>query len=181
MQIEKKGLAAAACWCVFVAITGCGGSTKPLSASATARTSTTRTSTAPSGTTTSASASSGGASSGTTTLSRYYGDIATFGGEASGGERAAVVATLHTYTSAIAAGNWAAACRQLSAPIQHQLELLISHARGVHGRDCSAALGALLSRAPGSLRRQLTPLSVIAVRINRDRAFVLYRSPQFRH
>ena len=97
------------------------------------------------------------------------------------GDRAAILAALHRYVSAIAAGDWGAACGQLSAPIKHQLELLLAHAKGVHGRGCAAALGALFAHTPGSLRRQLTPLNVIAVRINSNRAFVLYRSTQLPH
>ena len=114
-------------------------------------------------------------------MARYYGTIATFGSEAGGSDRTAILAALHSYLSAIAAGDWAAACRQLSAPIQQQLVLLLAHARGVRGRGCAAALGVLLGRAPGSVRRLMTPLSVIAVRDDGDRAFVLYRSAQLPH
>jgi len=197
-----RRFAAAVCCCVLVAIAGCGGSTRPSSAPAT-----TRSATAPSGTASSGSASSGTTSSGTTSsgttssgsassatagdrtttrasatpLAAYYGSIATFGSDASAGDRAAILAALHRYVSAIAAGDWGAACGQLSAPIKHQLELLLAHAKGVHGRGCAAALGALFAHTPGSLRRQLTPLNVIAVRINSNRAFVLYRSTQLPH
>ena len=156
-----------ACCCVLVAIAGCGGS----------KSSTTGTASGSSGT--AGDRTTGGASA--TPLARYYGSIATFGSEASGSERAAVLAALHSYLSAIAAGNWGAACEQLSTPIQHQLELLLAHAKGVRGRGCSAALGALLAHAPGSLRRQQVQLNVLAVRVNSDRAFVLYRSPQLPH
>ena len=167
MRTERRTLAVVACCCVLVAIAGCGGS----------KSSTTGTASGSSGT--AGDRTTGGASA--TPLARYYGSIASFGSEASAGERAAVLSALHRYVSAIAAGNWGAACEQLSAPIQHQLALLLAHAKGVHGRGCAAALGALLAHAPGSLRRQLTPLSVIAVRVDSDRAFVLYRSPQLPH
>jgi len=183
---------------VLVAIAGCGGSTRPSSAPATTSSATTSPATTSSASASGATAgrattSSGSASSataggdrstgaaGTAPLARYYGSIATFGSEASGSERAAVLAALHSYLAAIAAGNWGAACEQLSTPIQHQLELLLAHAKGVHGRGCAAALGALFAHTPGSLRRQLTPLNVIAVRINSNRAFVLYRSTQLPH
>jgi hypothetical protein len=114
-------------------------------------------------------------------LARYYGDVATFGSEASGGNRAAIVAAMHSYLSAIAAGDWGAACGQLSTPIQHQLVVLLAHANGLRGRGCAAALGALLGHTPESLRREQTQLSVIAVRAQGDRAFVLYRSARLPH
>jgi hypothetical protein len=179
---------AAACCCVLVAIAGCGGSTRPPSASTTASSATTASATSSSATASTRSTTSGrtgrgdhSAAASTAPLARYYGSLATFGSEASGGDRAAVLAALHGYLSAIAAGDWGAACEQLSAPIQHQLELLIAHAKAVHGRGCAAALGALLAHAPSSLRRQQAQLNVLAVRINSDRAFVLYRSPQLPH
>jgi len=132
----------------------------------------------------SSSATRGGGTAGggsNAPLTRYYGTIATFGSEAGGSDRTAILAALHNYLSAIAAGDWSAACAQLSAPIVHQLDLLLAHAKGVRGHACSAALGALLGHTPGSVRRLMTPLSVIAARDDGDRAFVLYRSPQLQH
>jgi hypothetical protein len=89
-----------------------------------------------------------GSSGSTAVLTHYYGDIATFGNEASGSDSAAILAAMRNYLSAIAAGDWGAACGQLSSPIQHQLEALLSHAKGLRGHGSAAALSALLSRTP---------------------------------
>jgi hypothetical protein len=112
-------------------------------------------------------------------LARYYGSIVNFGKEASGRDRSSILTVLNSYLSAIAAGNWATACDQLAAPMQHQLELLF--ARVVHRRGCAPVLGSLLAHTPAVLRRDQTPLSVISVRAQGDRALVLYRSRQLPH
>jgi hypothetical protein len=59
--------------------------------------------------------------------------------------------------------------------------VLLSHAKGVKGSGCAAALGALLGRAPVAVRRQQAQLDVVGVRTDGDHAFVLYRSPQLPH
>jgi len=201
-------LATAACCCALVSVAGCGASTSPTSTTATASGSAATapthgaTATAPgapatspgasntsAGPTTSTRAASTSATRGGGTarggsnapLTRYYGTIATFGSEASGSDRTAILAALHNYLSAIAAGDWAAACAQLSAPIEHQLDLLAAHAKGVRGHACSAALGALLGHTLVSARRQQAQLNILAVRASGNRAFVLYRSPQLQH
>jgi hypothetical protein len=125
-----------------------------------------------------AGSSAGGVASAST---RSYGSVAAFGRQASGSERSAVLAALHGYMSAIAAGDWAAACGQLSTVVKHELQLLLAHAKRAGGLGCAAALGALVGQTPGSLRRQQTQLTVIAVRTEGDRAFVLYHSTQQPH
>jgi hypothetical protein len=188
--------------CVLVGIAGCGGSGS--SSSSTAQTSaaqagtsqnastqgTTPAAASPTKTarpaTTQGAASSGAAAAGSgggtaSALTRYYGSIATFGREASGSDRAAVLTALHSYLSAIAAGDWAEACGQLSTPIKRQLQVLLARAKGASARGCAAALGALLGSTPGPLRRTQRQLNVFAVRTEGDRAFVLYRSAQLAH
>jgi hypothetical protein len=114
------------------------------------------------------------------TVTRAYGSVATFGHQASAGDRASVVAAFHSYLSAIAAGDWTAACGELSTPVKHQLQALPARAGGGTGR-CAAALGALLGRVPSSARRMLAQADVISVRTDGDRAFILYRSASLSH
>ncbi len=205
-----KAVPATVSCCALLAITGCGGSTSTSSTSGasaahsgagatsatvpttltTTASATTRTATAAKGDAPAdaaaapgAAAEQGGAgrSGSATGLARDYGSLATYGGEASGEVRAAILVTLHRYLSALAAGDWGAACGQLAAPVEGQLELLIAHAKSLHGKGCAAALGALLGRGPSVLRQQEGQLSVISVRIDGDHAVVLYRSPQLPH
>jgi hypothetical protein len=121
---------------------------------------------------------SGGASGST----RAFGSLATLGSEATGTGRAGVLAGLHEYLTAIAVGDWAAACAELSTQVKRQLQLLLSHAKGLKGvHSCPEALGGLLGRTPPAVRRQLAQVSVIAMRIAGNHASVLYRSPQYQH
>jgi len=113
-------------------------------------------------------------------LTRAYGSLATFGHGASAGDRASVLAAFHAYLSAIAAGDWTAACEELSTPVKHQLQALLARADGGAGR-CAPALGALLGRTPSSARRRLAQADVIAVRTDGDHAVVLYRSAALSH
>lgn len=151
------------------------GSTQTATTHATSATATAQSTGSPSST---AGGSAGGAVSAST---RSYGSVGTFGRQASGSDRSAVVAALHGYMSAIAAGDWTAACGQLSTVVKRELKRLLARAKGASALGCAAAVGALLGRTPGSLRRQQTQLTVVAVRTEGDRAFVLYHSTQQPH
>jgi hypothetical protein len=151
------------------------GSTQTATTHATSTTATAQSSRSPSST---AVGSAGGAAS---TSTRSYGSVGTFGRPATGSDRSAVLAAFHGYMSAIAAGDWTAACRQLSTVLKRELQRLLARAKGASALGCSAAVGALLGRTPGSLRRQQTRLTVVAVRTEGDRAFVLYHSTQQPH
>jgi hypothetical protein len=197
MRIHVRRLAVSILGCALVATAGCGGSTSRSSGSTTARSATApsgsaSTLAAPGGTASRATASTESGSKGTSgagptrggrvaALTRSYGTVATFGSEAKARDRAAILATLHGYLSAIATSDWGAACGQLSALIRRELELLLAHAKGAHGGGCSTALRMLLSHTPDSLRHEQSQLSVIGVRVDGPRAFVLYHSPALPH
>lgn len=128
-----------------------------------------------------ASGASGGSGSASAAPSTHnYGSLATFGREASGGDRAAVLAAFHKYLSAIAARNWAAACARLSTPVKRELAQLLARAKGLSGHGCATAL-ALLGQAPVSVLREQAQSRVVAVRTDGDRAFVLYRTARLPH
>ena len=105
----------------------------------------------------SGSDSGSGATSGSASTGAY-GSLATFGHPASGGDKAAVLVAFHRYLSAIAAGNWAAACALLSTPVKSELTKLLAHAHGISGHGCAAGLGALLGHTSPSLRQQQAAL-----------------------
>jgi hypothetical protein len=122
----------------------------------------------------------GSESAGAAASTHNYGSLATFGREASGGDRVAVLAAFHDYLSAIAARNWAAACARLSTPLKRELAQLLARAKGLSGHGCAAAL-AVLGRAPVSVLREQAQSRVVGVRTDGDHAFVLYRTPQLPH
>ena len=126
------------------------------------------------------SAGGSGSASAAAASTHNYGSLATFGREASGGDRAAVLAAFHDYLSAIAASNWAAACARLSTPLKHELAQLLARAKGLRGRGCAGAL-AVLGRAPVSVLREQAQSRVVGVRTDGDHAFVLYSTPQLPH
>lgn len=170
---------------VLVGIAGCGGSASSSSnthsksvASNNAPISSGTASSAPASTAPGRSGSVGKSAKAAAGRAKARAGAETFGSEASAGARAAILTALHSYLGAIAAGDWPAACGQLSASIQHQLELVFAHAKGVHGRGCAPVLGALLAHTPPAIRREQAQLSVLSVRASGNQAIVLYRSPQ---
>jgi len=166
--------------CALVTLAGCGGSSSTANTGErTAASITAAPASATGAPRTDASAARTQQHANTALLARYYGSIVAFGHEANGPNRSSILTVLHSYLSAIASGDWTTACSQLSAPIQHQLELLFAHA--VHRQGCAPVLGALLARTPSSLRRGQAQLSIISIRTRGDRAVVLYRSRQFPH
>jgi hypothetical protein len=173
-----------ACCCGLSAIVGCGGSSSSASLSSQARHATVTTAAASAAITTAAASGASAPTRGVRSRSRAsrssnsYGAIATFGRDASPGNRAAILAALHGYLSALGGGDWPAACGHLTTGIQRQLALLTVHARRLHGHGCAAALGVLLAHTPASVRREQEALGVLAVRTSGNRAVVLYRSGQ---
>jgi len=169
---------------VLAGVAGCGGSggsggaasSSTSSASTAAAATSTRAAAAPVSTTR-ATRSKPESKPGPASSARAYGSIASYGHEAAGGDRTAVVAALHGYLAAIAAGNWPTACGDLSSTIKRQLAAVLARAAGSGGDGCARALQALIGRTPQSLRRAQMRVRVIAVRTDGDRAFVLYRSP----
>jgi hypothetical protein len=181
--------------CALTGLTGCGGSSGTSSTAQTAAqggtsqqgaTSHGASTTKPAQGSGSNGASAGGPTGGSGSASaaastHNYGSLATFGRQASAGDREAVLAAFHGYLSAIATGNWAAACTRLSTPVKRELAQLLARAKGISGHGCATALGLLLGRAPVSVRRQQAQPNVVAVRTDGDHAFVLYRTAQLPH
>jgi hypothetical protein len=120
----------------------------------------------------SSAATNGGANGSAST--QGYGSLATFGHKANGDDRTAVLAAFHSYLAAIGAGNWAVACQDLSNPIKHQLQVLVSKVKSLSGHGCAAALGAILGRTPAAIRRKQEDVTVVEVRTDGEHAFVLY-------
>lgn len=181
-----------------LALAGCGGKSgpktvaqapKPQVITVTGRTATGSTKTSPRtrGATTTASRSSSttqttaaSSSSQTTpasapTASNFDG-LATFGASATGGTRAAIVATVMTYETAIEHSDWARACAELYPKLQTRMEAMV-RAQGSQPSSCPRALSALTGQEPAAERKQDVPTKIAAVRFNGSEGFLLYSSP----
>jgi hypothetical protein len=199
----KRTISAVVLCCALAGLTGCGSSASSSSSSAVASSSSTAavqtstqasTTTAASNhhhrrshggkgntasssqtsTTTSQSSDAGNGGGNASASTQGYGSLGTFGHEANGEDRAAVLAAFHSYLAAIGAGNWAVACQDISDPIKHQLQVLVSKVKSLARHGCAAALGAILGRTPAAIRRKQEDVTVVGVRTDGEHAFVLY-------
>jgi hypothetical protein len=98
--------------------------------------------------------------------------IPTYGTEASTAQASAGEATLSAYLSARAAGEWAAACAQMSAQVQQQLAMLA----GETG-TCPRAYAKLAERIPAPARADPLTAGLTALRVESPHAFALFYGP----
>lgn len=101
--------------------------------------------------------------------------IQEFGAEASDAEREEAATVLHAFLAAHADRDWATVCSYLSRRMQDQLEQLTSSSPELKGKGCSAAVDAILVGSTPAERAQLTEADVGSLRVEGDRAFILYR------
>jgi hypothetical protein len=102
--------------------------------------------------------------------------IQDFGEEADSAEREAAAGTLHNYLDARAAGEWAAACENMSKEIVESLDKLAARAKSVKDKSCGGVLGKLLTQeARQSLGADAEAADVGSLRFDGKRAFVIYR------
>jgi hypothetical protein len=98
-----------------------------------------------------------------------------FGAEAAGPERVALLGVFHGYLEAIAGGDDATACSRLAARVRHSLEQLV--AGRVRRGGCAAILPRLLTPAVAAVGRRQAEGRVTRVRVEDDRAFVVFHAP----
>lgn len=101
--------------------------------------------------------------------------VPTYGSEAPASELAAAEAALSRYLGARAAGEWAAACAQMSSRVQNQLALLAGEGGG---GSCPAAYAKLAQRIPASARNSPLTGSLTALRVEAPHAFALWVGPK---
>lgn len=100
--------------------------------------------------------------------------IQEFGAETSGSEFAAAAKVMHEYLDARAERAWAAACRRLSPMIAEELVQNVGSAPGGGRPSCAATLAGLSAALPPAVLRKAAAADVGAVRIEGDRAFVIF-------
>jgi hypothetical protein len=101
--------------------------------------------------------------------------IEEFGAEASGSQRKAILAAEQAYLKALSASDFERSCALLANQVHESLQQFA--ARAGEGDGCTAILPKLLSSAaPGTARSQAGG-EVSKVRLEGDRAFVIFRAP----
>jgi len=103
--------------------------------------------------------------------------IQEYGEETSGADFDAAARVLHEYLDARAARAWGAACERLSATSVEELTQQLGAAAGGRQPSCAAVLAALTSPLPPSVLREAAEADVGAVRVEGERAFVLFHGP----
>ncbi len=98
-----------------------------------------------------------------------------FGAEADASEFEQAAADLHGFLDARAAGDGAAACSYLSEEVAESLESLVAKAKHLKDASCAKVLGELTNPgATGELRTEAAKADVGSLRIEGDRAFLIY-------
>jgi hypothetical protein len=98
-----------------------------------------------------------------------------FGTEASGETRAELLVAFHGYLGALAARDYAKACGYLGAAVKRSLERFTKPGSGLAG--CAETLPGVLSPSAPTLSREQNEGEVKKVRVEGDRAFVVYHAP----
>jgi hypothetical protein len=100
-----------------------------------------------------------------------------FGQEADDSERDEAAAALHNFLDARAAEDWESACSFLAEQVRESLEKLAAQADQAENTSCAGILAKLTNRAAlPALRSEAARADVGSLRIEGDRAFILYRS-----
>lgn len=97
-----------------------------------------------------------------------------FGAEANASEREQAAAALQGYLQARVNEEWETACSYMASSITEQLEQLASGSKGKF-EGCPGMLEALSASLPADAKASLATAEVGSLRVEGDRAFVLYR------
>jgi hypothetical protein len=100
-------------------------------------------------------------------------EVEGFGSEASGSERASVLAAEHGYLVSLGSGAFAEACRYLSGSVARSLGELTASG----GEACPAILPQVLSRSALAEAGRQARIAVRKVRVRGKQAFVVYHAP----
>jgi hypothetical protein len=98
-----------------------------------------------------------------------------FGSEAQGSGRTAILAAEHGYLNAMGVEDSAKACFYLSAAVRSSLTQFAGAKRS--SPSCADLLPTLLTPSAGAIARQQSDGKVTKVRVEDDRAFVVFRAP----
>jgi len=100
--------------------------------------------------------------------------IQNFGEEGDESELQAAAEAVHGFYVARAEEDWARACSYLAKSMVAQLEQLAQQAPQLKGKGCGAILHAFTRPLPASARRESTVVDAGSLRIEGERAFLIY-------
>jgi hypothetical protein len=101
--------------------------------------------------------------------------IQEFGAEADTSEFDEAAAAAHNFIDARAEGDWGAACDYMAKSILESFEKLAARAEQLNNRSCAGLLEALTNpAAKGALKTEAAQADVRSLRIEGERAFVIY-------
>jgi hypothetical protein len=101
-----------------------------------------------------------------------------FGEEGDEAELEQAATALHDYLVARAEEDWPAACSHLARTVTDQLGELAARSDQLKGKDCAAILGALTPPLPASVRHESTIVDAGSLRLEDERAFLIYRGAE---
>ncbi|MEX2448263.1 MAG: hypothetical protein WD404_05900 [Solirubrobacterales bacterium] len=104
--------------------------------------------------------------------------IQEFGSEASESEFDEAAAAVHGFFDARAGGDWATACSFLAGDVADSLKQLTGNSKALQGQGCAGILEALSRGVPKSALRAAAVADIGSLRVEGDRAFVIYRGTQ---
>ena len=102
-------------------------------------------------------------------------DIEEFGSEATGSESEAVVAAERGYLSAIVKGDFRSACSLVASGVRKQILELVREATGAI--TCPRIFPHMLASNAAKVAAQQLSGSIVKVRVEGDRGFVLFHAP----
>lgn len=98
-----------------------------------------------------------------------------FGSEASEEEFDEAAAAVHGFFDARARRDWEVACGYLASDVAESFEQLTKGSKGPGGTDCATVLETLSGGVPQSALKEAAVADVGSLRVEGERAFVLYR------
>ena len=98
-----------------------------------------------------------------------------FGSEASEPEFDEAAAAVHGFFDARVRGDWETACSYLAKDVSKSLVELTGNSEELQGEDCAGIMEALSQGAPQSAFKAAAVADIGSLRVEGERAFVLYR------
>lgn len=111
-------------------------------------------------------------------LDNSYASIKAFGSEPGAAETTAITASLQGFLTAKAQGSWAAACALLTERLAPGLANFAPLVKGNPDPGCPEILAVILKDAPREVLAREARIDVAAVRVEGDRGFVIYSTPE---
>lgn len=104
--------------------------------------------------------------------------IQEFGEEGEESELEEAAEAVHGYLVARAEEDWATACSYLAETVKSQLNVIASRSSQLKGKGCAEILQTLTPPLPTAVRRESTIVDAASLRLEGERAFLIYRGSE---